>query len=160
MAHHGAPFEYVWKLLVLGEPLYIHGAADRWQWPPHPRLLFPLSWPVCFLMYLSVQLVQIASSITGTRYENVDPCTRAQTHCYECNLEASSGGGPPPGYCAMRGSVASGYEGVRDVRGRRRRGGKTLYLFILKVCFCLKKKKKQLWRIGGVSVDKSNLSVK
>lgn len=41
-------------------------------------------------MYLSAQLVQIASSII-TRYENVDPCTRAQTHCYECNLEASWG---------------------------------------------------------------------
>lgn len=42
-------------------------------------------------MYLSAQLVQIASSIIGTIYENVDPCAVAQTRCYDCNLEASWG---------------------------------------------------------------------
>lgn len=42
-------------------------------------------------MYLSALLVQIASSIIGLRYENVDPCFGAQSHCYERNLEASWG---------------------------------------------------------------------
>lgn len=42
-------------------------------------------------MYLSAQLAQIASSIIGTRYENVDPCTVAQTHRYDCKREASRG---------------------------------------------------------------------
>lgn len=49
---------------------------------------FFIFWPVWFLMYLSAQLVQIASSIIGIRYENVEPCTVAQTRCYDCNLEA------------------------------------------------------------------------
>lgn len=60
---------------------------------PHlPPFFFFYLKPVCFLMYLSAQLVQIASSITGSRYENVDPpAPRAQTYCYECNLKASCG---------------------------------------------------------------------
>lgn len=56
-----------------------------------PVFFFSLSGPVCFLMYLSAQLAQIASSIIGTRYENVDPCTVAQTHRYDCKREASRG---------------------------------------------------------------------
>lgn len=57
----------------------------------NPHLLFSLSGPVCLLMYLSAQLAQIASSIIGTRYENVDPCAIAQTHRYDCKREASWG---------------------------------------------------------------------
>lgn len=36
--------------------------------------LLPFSGAVGLLMYLSAQLAQIASSIIGLRYENVDPC--------------------------------------------------------------------------------------
>lgn len=83
------PFEYVCQLSVLWELLYIHAVVDWWQWGP--SLLFSFSGPVWFLMYLSAQLGQIASSIIGTRYENVDSCAVAQTRCYDCNLEASWG---------------------------------------------------------------------
>lgn len=76
-------------LLVPGEPLYICGAVDGWQWGLSRP--FPLSGPVCLLMYLSPQLVQIASSIIGLRYENMDSCIGAQSHCYKCNLDASWG---------------------------------------------------------------------
>lgn len=64
------------------------------SFPLHPPVLFFLFYlkPVCFLMYLSLQLVQIASSITSSRYENVDPpAPRAQAYCYQCNLKASCG---------------------------------------------------------------------
>lgn len=54
---------------------------------------FSFMW-VCLLpdiLYLSAQLVQVASSIIGNRYENVDSCARVQMHCYEGNLEESLG---------------------------------------------------------------------
>lgn len=93
MSYCTSLFEYVWELFVLEEPVYIHATADRWQLgSPSSSFFFFYLRSVCFLMYLSVQLVQIASSITRSRYENVDPpAPRAQTYCYECNQRASSG---------------------------------------------------------------------
>lgn len=113
MEHRGAPFEYVWKLLVLGEPLYIHGAADRWHWPPqHPSSFsFILA---CLLPDVSLStscsdcLIYHWNQIWKCRslHQGPDTLLRVQSG------GIMGGGGPLPGYRAMRGSVASGYEGA------------------------------------------------
>lgn len=95
--------------------------ASYWSWGSHyistvpwmgdnggPVFLFLYLGLSATLIYLSAQLVQIASSIIGTRYENVDPRTRAQTRCYECNLEASWG--RPSSKVKVGGGVSQGQE--------------------------------------------------
>lgn len=95
-------------------------------------------------MYLSVQLVQIASSITTSRYENVDPpAPGAQTHCYECNLEASCGSSSSRLLCCKE---KSGDIRWRSQEGRGGGGGVTAppyywstigsaeFLFISSIC--------------------------